>query len=348
MSKVGRIGSAVAVVSVGVMSFAGGPAGAGPVSTAPGYWLAGTDGGVFSFNAPFYGSGSDPVGPCRFSRNRRAHSMDRSGAAGSPPPRPVPATGCSTGTGTRPPSAWPRNSIRRAVRISAVAGGAWTGIASSPTGNGFYLASGNGAVVSCGDAVPIASGLDQSVLAAPVVGIAAMADVRGYWLVGADGGVFAFGDAAFERITRRDAPQRTGGRHRPDPGRQGLLVGGVGWRGLRLRRCGVPRVHECHLAAMLPLSEWPPPRTVPVIGLLPLMAACSRSGALRSRVPWAASRSGPPWPESPPTPAPYPDERCAINPRGRGQSAHTCLDARTRPAFGHCQVPGRFWSRGPL
>jgi len=35
---------------------------------SPGYWLAGADGGVYSFNAPFYGSGYTGSGPgaCSF------------------------------------------------------------------------------------------------------------------------------------------------------------------------------------------------------------------------------------------------------------------------------------------
>jgi hypothetical protein len=32
--------------------------GAGAPPTVPGYWLVGGDGGVFAFNAPFYGSGT--------------------------------------------------------------------------------------------------------------------------------------------------------------------------------------------------------------------------------------------------------------------------------------------------
>ena len=102
----------------------------------------------------------------RYRRRRRSRSMRRSTGSGvgpgghrarfSPQPpstlngslgcggiaahaRPVPATGCSTGTGTRPPSAWPRNSIRRAVQNFAVAGGAWTGIASVAHGERFLL-----------------------------------------------------------------------------------------------------------------------------------------------------------------------------------------------------------------
>ena len=198
MIKISRIGAVVATVSVGVLLFAGGPAGAGPARTTPGYWLAGTDGGVFSFNAPFHGSGSSPVGPCTFSPQPPSTGNGSLGCGG--------ITATPTGSGY-----WLLNTYRYPTAFGAaaqldqancenfaVAGGAWTGIASSSTGNGFYLASANGAVVSCGDAVPIASGLDQFVLAAPVVGIAAMADGAGYWLVGADGGVFAFGDAAFE------------------------------------------------------------------------------------------------------------------------------------------------------
>ena len=75
--------------------------------------------------------------------------------------------------------------------------GDWTGMASSPTGDGFFLTSSNGGVAGCGDALPV-GGLTATTLAAPVVGMAATSDGKGYWLVAADGGVFAFGDAAFE------------------------------------------------------------------------------------------------------------------------------------------------------
>jgi hypothetical protein len=40
--------------------------GATPGGTT-GYWLVGADGGVFSFDAPFYGSGVTPPGACDFS-----------------------------------------------------------------------------------------------------------------------------------------------------------------------------------------------------------------------------------------------------------------------------------------
>ena len=77
------------------------------------------------------------------------------------------------------------------------ANGSWTGIASSSTANGFLLASSNGAVVGCGDAVTF-GGLATKTLNKPVVGIATTPDGKGYWLAAADGGVFSFGSAPFE------------------------------------------------------------------------------------------------------------------------------------------------------
>jgi hypothetical protein len=75
--------------------------------------------------------------------------------------------------------------------------GLWTGMTSTPTGNGFFVTSSNGAVMGCADAVPF-GGLTTKALNAPVEGIAATPDGKGYWLVASDGGVFSFGSAPFE------------------------------------------------------------------------------------------------------------------------------------------------------
>ena len=172
-------------------------AGAAPARARPGYWLLGADGGVFSFGAPFDGSGTTTPGTCGFSPQ---------------PPSTLPAAfGCGAIAST--PSGngyWILNVFRWATAFGSAgqpaqrgctglngAKTAWAGIASSPTGNGFFLASSDGAVVGCGDAVPLA-GLTSETLNAPVVGIAAVPDGKGYWLVASDGGIFAFGDAAYE------------------------------------------------------------------------------------------------------------------------------------------------------
>ena len=70
------------------------------------------------------------------------------------------------------------------------------GIASTPDGNGYWLASPSGAVEAFGDAPYLGSMAGQT-LNAPIVGIAPTPDGNGYWLVASDGGIFSFGDAHF-------------------------------------------------------------------------------------------------------------------------------------------------------
>ena len=207
MIMVSRIVAVLAVASVGVVTTAARADAAPPPSTT-GYWLAGADGGVFSFGAPFYGSGATTPTTC--------------GLSPQPPSTLKAAFGCdaiaSTSSGN---GYWLLNAYRWATAFGHAgqpdkigctglngAEGSWTGIASSTTGDGFLLASSNGAVVGCGDADPY-GGLSSTTLNAPVVGMAATPGVTGYWLVASDGGVFSFGAAPFYGSmggTRLDAP----------------------------------------------------------------------------------------------------------------------------------------------
>jgi len=70
------------------------------------------------------------------------------------------------------------------------------GVASTPNGGGYWLASADGGVFCFGNAGFFDSMAGQP-LSAPVVGMAATPDGGGYWLVASDGGIFAFGDAGF-------------------------------------------------------------------------------------------------------------------------------------------------------
>jgi hypothetical protein len=74
--------------------------------------------------------------------------------------------------------------------------GAVVGIASTPDGGGYWVASATGGVEQFGDAAFFGSMAGRT-LNAPINHIVATPDGRGYWLVAADGGTFSFGDAGF-------------------------------------------------------------------------------------------------------------------------------------------------------
>lgn len=70
------------------------------------------------------------------------------------------------------------------------------GMASTPSGNGYWLVGSDGGIFSFGDAKFFGS-MGAKKLSAPIVGMAATSTGKGYWFVGADGGIFSFGDAKF-------------------------------------------------------------------------------------------------------------------------------------------------------
>jgi hypothetical protein len=166
----------------------GATAGASAANGAPeGYWLAGSDGGVFAFgDAGYYGSVpgvgvhiNDVVG--------MSPTADRAGywLAGSD--GGVFSFGDAGFHGSVP------GAIGHAPASPVV------GMAATPDGGGYWLVGADGGVYAFGDAgfhgsVPGAIGHAP---ASPVVGMAATPDGGGYWLTGADGGVYAFGDAGF-------------------------------------------------------------------------------------------------------------------------------------------------------
>ena len=170
-------------------------------ASGPGYWLAGADGGVFAFDAPFHGSGSFASGapsPCSFSPQAPSTLNGADGCT---------AIGGMTNGG----GYWLLNTFRQPTPFGGAgyvggnaacsslngAQGTWVGVASSLSGAGYWAVASNGGVMACGDAPSPYGGLTAETLAAPVVGMAATVDGQGYWLVTADGGVFAFGDATF-------------------------------------------------------------------------------------------------------------------------------------------------------
>jgi hypothetical protein len=83
---------------------------------------------------------------------------------------------------------------------SARPGSPVVGVATTPDGLGYWLATKDGDVLNAGDAQLYGSMAGKH-LSSPVVGIAATPGGHGYWLVAADGGIFAFGDAHFHGST---------------------------------------------------------------------------------------------------------------------------------------------------
>ena len=72
----------------------------------------------------------------------------------------------------------------------------YTGIAATPTGNGYWLVDSSGAVHPHGAAASYGS-MAGVALNAPISHLVPTADGHGYWMVAADGGIFSFGDAHF-------------------------------------------------------------------------------------------------------------------------------------------------------
>jgi hypothetical protein len=144
-----------------------------------GYWVAASDGGVFTFgDAEFRGSigGETLAAPIV-------------GIAATPSGDGYWLVGSDGGVFT----------FGDADFYGSMAGTASpiVGIASTPTGRGYWLLGQDGGVFAFGDAAfeGAATSFDHH---APLVAMAPTASGYGYLLLAADGGVFAFGDAHFD------------------------------------------------------------------------------------------------------------------------------------------------------
>jgi hypothetical protein len=146
-----------------------------------GYWLVGSDGGVFSYgNAAFAGSmGGKPLNkpmvaivPTQSGKGYWEIAADGGvfayGDAAPPASNPLPGMTLNA-------------PIVGAARIGA---------------SGLELVAADGGVFALGGA-PFYGSMGGKPLNAPVTSISAASTGDGYWLSGADGGVFAYGNAAF-------------------------------------------------------------------------------------------------------------------------------------------------------
>jgi hypothetical protein len=149
-------------------------------ATSSGYWLMGTDGGVFSYGrAGFFGStGSIPL------------NQPIVGTASSPSGRGYWMVASDGGIFAFGDAGFYGSMGGKPLNKPIVA------MAPTKTGRGYWLVAADGGIFAFGDAGFFGSMGDKK-LNKPVVDMTTTPTGRGYWMAATDGGIFAFGDAGF-------------------------------------------------------------------------------------------------------------------------------------------------------
>ena len=175
-----RVGLVLSVALLaGLVSVATVPTAKAAITTT-GYWLVGTDGGIFSYGgAKFFGSTGNiklnqPIVGMAATPNGRGYWMVASdGGIFS-----FGTAGFYGSMGGKP--------LNQPI----------VGMAATRTGKGYWMVASDGGIFSFGDAGFFGS-TGSIKLAKPIVDIVPTPSGRGYWMAASDGGVFAFGDAGF-------------------------------------------------------------------------------------------------------------------------------------------------------
>ncbi len=175
---IGVLGVSTALCGLGQSAGASTPAAAS--TSSPGYWVAGSDGGIFTFGAAtFYGSmGGKPL------------NKPVVGIAATPDGKGYWQVASDGGIFAFGDAAFYGSMGGKPLNQPVV------GMAATLSGKGYWEVASDGGIFAFGDAAFYGS-MGGKPLNKPIVGIAATPDGKGYWEVASDGGIFAFGDAAF-------------------------------------------------------------------------------------------------------------------------------------------------------
>ena len=171
-----------------------------------GYWLLGEDGGVFSFDVPFYGS----MGGQRL--NRPVVGMEATASRAGY--WLVAGDGGIFSFGDAPFYGSTGN-----LRLNQPV------VAMAPTkgGGGYWMVATDGGIFSFGDA-PFHGSTGDLRLNQPVFAMAPTPSGNGYWLVARDGGIFTFGDATFQGSLPGKGVLETAVELLPSPSGFGYLI----------------------------------------------------------------------------------------------------------------------------
>jgi hypothetical protein len=153
-----------------------------PPPAAPGsqgYWMTASDGGIFTYGVPYFGS----MGGARL--NQPIVGMARTANGGG-------YWEVATDGGIFTFGNAGYYGSTGAIRLNQPI----VGMAPTPSGRGYWLVASDGGIFAFGDAQFYGS-MGAVRLNQPVVGMSATPSGRGYWMVARDGGIFAFGDAQF-------------------------------------------------------------------------------------------------------------------------------------------------------
>jgi len=172
-------GTVIAVVKTGTKTTTTAP----PVPTTKGYYEVASDGGIFAFGAPFYGS-----------TGTMTLNQPVVGIAVTPDGKGYWEVASDGGIFAFGDAAFYGSTGSMHLNEPIV------GMAATPDGKGYWLVASDGGIFAFGDAAFYGS-TGSMHLNEPVVGMEATPDGMGYWMVASDGGIFAFGDATFHGST---------------------------------------------------------------------------------------------------------------------------------------------------
>jgi hypothetical protein len=166
-------------------SYGSNPKGKPSAAAGPGYYLLGSDGGIFTIgSAPFLGSVPGlglgaKVTALRLAATRTGLGYHILGADGG-----IFTFGDAVFAGSVPGLGLP-------VKVQAL------DLQPTPSGKGYWILGADGGVFSFGDAPFYGSVPGLGITGAKALRLVPTPTGKGYWVLGVDGGVFSFGDAQF-------------------------------------------------------------------------------------------------------------------------------------------------------